>query len=388
MPRLYSTEVLIKNIGAEPLFDEVIMENKNEILQMRERLSKAIFELCALCSVSGSEHRTLDDIKRIYGASFDSIESDAVGNHILFKSCGRADAPRIMIDAHYDEIGFVVTEVLDGGFLRIANIGGIDRAIMQAASVTVYGKEKIDGIIISTPPHLREGGNKLPKFEDLLIDVGLGYTKDELCDLVPVGTPVSFEKRYTDLSCGRLAGPSFDNKACAAIAIDAVCAIPKEELAGDIYLTLTCREETAKRGGAYVCANKIKPDYAMCIDVNLADAPDVPKRESVKMGGGISISYSSSTDRALTRECAQLCEEKNINITKKAEPSSTGTNAVAIAMAAYGIPVVDVGLPLRNMHTYCEVIALDDCISLHSFVKEFAASSELASKFRREEIDI
>ena len=126
----------------------------------------------------------------------------------------------------------------------------------------------------------------------------------------------------------------------------------------------------------------------MCIDVNLADAPDVPKRESVKMCGGISISYSSSTDRALTRECAQLCEEKNINITKKAEPSSTGTNAVAIAMAAYGIPVVDVGLPLRNMHTYCEVIALDDCISLYSFVKEFAASSELASKFRREEIDI
>ena len=106
------------------------------------------------------------------------------------------------------------------------------------------------------------------------------------------------------------------------------------------------------------------------------------------MGGGISISYSSSTDRALTRECAQLCEEKNINITKKAEPSSTGTNAVAIAMAAYGIPVVDVGLPLRNMHTYCEVIALDDCISLHSFVKEFAASSALANKFRREEIDI
>lgn len=360
------------------------MENENK----SAKLKSAIIELSSLCSVSGSEHRTIDEIKRIYGERFDSITSDAVGNHILYRACGRDDAPKIMIDAHYDEIGFVVTEVLDGGFLRIANIGGIDRAIMQASSVTVYGSKTIGGVIISTPPHLREGGNKLPKMESLLVDVGVGYTKEELAKIAPIGTPISFEKKYTELLDGIISGPSFDNKACAAIAAEAIASLDREELAGDIYLTLSCYEETAKRGGAYVCANKIKPDYALVIDVNLANAPDVSARESVKMGGGISISYSSSTDRALTRASSKLCEDNGISFIKKAEPSSTGTNAVAVCMAAFGVSVVDVGLPLRNMHTYNETISLKDCETLHDFVKVFASSSEIAEKFRREEIDI
>ena len=360
------------------------MEKENKSL----KLKSAVIELASLCSVSGSEHRTIEEIKRIYGASFDSIESDAVGNHILFKSCGRLGAPKIMIDAHYDEIGFVVTEVLDGGFLRITNLGGIDRAIMQASAVTVYGNRMFGGVIASTPPHLRDGGSKLPKMEEMIVDVGIGYTKAELEELAPVGTPISFEKKYTELLGDVISGPSFDNKACAAIAIDAVCSLAREELAGDVYLTLSCREETAKRGGAYVCANRIMPDYALVIDVNLADAPDVPLRESVKMGGGISISYSTATDRALTRESAALCEEKGISYIKKAEPSSTGTNAVGLGMAALGVSVVDVGLPLRNMHTYNEAISLSDCDALHEFVRAFASSEKIAEKFRREEIDI
>ena len=152
MPRQYSTEALIKNIGVnfygdnkEKMNEEI--KKEKDISVDREELKKEIKQLSSLCSVSGSEHKTVDEIKRIYGKSFDLIESDAVGNHILFRSCTRKNAPKIMIDAHYDEIGFMVTEVLDGGFLRITNIGGIDRAIMQSAFVTVYGKEKLDGTL-------------------------------------------------------------------------------------------------------------------------------------------------------------------------------------------------------------------------------------------------
>ena len=133
-------------------------------------------------------------------------------------------------------------------------------------------------------------------------------------------------------------------------------------------------------------ANALEPDYAMVIDVNLADAPGVSSRESVKMGDGISISYSSLTDRALTRASAALCEASEIKYTKKAEPSSTGTNAIALGLSGFGVSVVDVGLPLRNMHTYNEVIAMEDCKSLYSFVKAFASSNEIARDFRREEI--
>ena len=359
-----------------------------DIENIKFQLQNEIIKLCSIATVSGFESRATEKVSSMYRDRLDSFYCDAVGNHILLRSCGRKDAVKIMIDAHLDEIGFVVTEVLDGGFLRIANIGGIDRAIIQGAEVTVLGDETLHGVIASTPPHLKGDDDKLPTIDKALVDVGLGYSKEELEKIACVGTPVIFDKTYTSLKNGRLAGPSFDNKACGAIAICAVASLEPSELAGDVYITLSCREETASRGGAYLCANRISPDYAMVIDVNLANAPDVSERESVPMGEGISISYSSSTSRALTRECARLCKEGEIPFTPKAEPSSTGTNAVAVNIAGGGVPVVDIGLPLRNMHTYNEIIALDDCYSLYRFIRAFVTSRELAEGFAREEGEI
>lgn len=372
---------------------ETVKEEKkissHGIYHGRGKLYESIKTLCSLCSVSGSEMLTDGSIRSLYGDDFDEITVDSVGNHLLYKSCGRENAVKIMIDAHYDEIGFVVTEVLEGGFLRITNIGGVDRAIMQAADVTVYGRETLSGVIISTPPHLRAGGKKLPPIESLFVDLGLGYTKEELSKIVPIGTVVTFEKNFKRLLNDKFVGASLDNKACAAIAIDAITRIPREELAGDVYITLSCREETGRsHGGVYTVANRIKPDYAMVIDVNLANAPDVPSRESVKLEGGISISYSPVTSRALTLASAELCEKWKIEYQKKVEAHSTGTNAPAVNLAALGVPVVDVGLPIRNMHTYSELASLIDCCHLWVFVRGFATSMEFAENFKREELDI
>ena len=351
-------------------------------------LKNDIIKLCSCMSVTGFEYRAKDFLIGEYGHLFDSIECDGVGNYILVKKCKKENAPKIMVDTHFDEIGFVVCEILDGGFLRFTNVGGTDRAIMQGADVIIYGKQEIRGVISSVPPHLRDGEGKLPTIDKLLIDVGLGYTKEELEDIVCVGTPIGFAPVYSELLNNKIAGKSFDNKACAAMAIRAVTELDASELAGDVYLTLSCREESANRGGAYVCANKIKPDYALVIDVNLANAPDVSSRESVKMEGGISISVCSATDRALTRCSAELCENSGIDYCVKAEASSTGTNAVCVNLASRGIPVVDIGLPLRNMHTYNEVISLIDCETLCNFVKAFVSDKNIAEEFTEEELDI
>lgn len=365
-------------------------ENKRpEIASDRaELLERDIIKLCSLMSVSGFEHRAKDVLAREYAELFDESFCDGVGNHIFVKRCGKQDAPRLMIDTHFDEIGFVVAEVLDGGFLRIANIGGVDRAIMQAADVIIYGKREIRGVIASTPPHLRDGDGKLPTMDKMLVDVGLGYTREELEQIACVGTPVGFAPVYSRLLNNRIAGKSFDNKACAAIAIRAISEIDSRDLAADIYLTLSCREESAKSGGAYVCANRIKPDYAVVIDVNLANAADVSDRESVEMDGGISVSLCASTDRALTRRAIELCKREELPYTPKAEASSTGTNAVCVNLASCGIPVVDVGLPLRNMHTYNEVISLEDAQTLCDFLKAFSADAEIARDFSEEALDI
>ena len=353
---------------------------------MNNTLAREIFALCSVPSVSGFEGRGTKELQALYEGRFDRIESDAVGNHFLWKSCGRDGAPRILVDAHFDEIGMLVREILEGGFVRLAPIGGLSPSVLQAADVILYGKETLRGVIISTPPHLRSASDdRLPNCEELLVDTGI--PKEELAELLPIGSPVGFAPDYRVLLGGRLAGKSFDNKACAAIAAVAIANIPKEALAGDVVLMLSSFEETSHLGGASAGAFGLSPDYAMVIDVNLATVPDVPKSETVPLGGGISLSVSAATDRALTLASQALCKERGIAHTMIAAPSSTGTNATAVQLVGGGIPTVDVGLPLKNMHTYNEVIDLADAEALASFVEAFVCDEAIAKNFcSREEL--
>ncbi len=351
-----------------------------KIESITEELKREILSLCSFMSVSGFEGRAAEDLRERYGEDFDEVITDAVGNHILIRRCGRVGAPMALIDTHFDEIGMMVTEICEGGFLKIAPIGGLSLPVMQAADVIVYGKETLRGVITSVPPHLRgEKGDTLSPIEELMVDTG--YPIEELEELSPVGTPIGFAPVYRELRNGQLAGKSFDNKACAAVAAYALSKIPREALAADVALMLSCYEETSNLGGAGAGSFGLSPDYAMVIDVNLARVPDTPKYETVPLGEGVSLSISAATDRRLTRMTQTLCEDREIPFVRIAAPSSTGTNALAVGLAGRGIPVVDVGLPLKNMHTYNEVISMTDALSLCRLVEAFATSSALAEEF-------
>ena len=348
-----------------------------------KRLKNDITELCAIPSVSGFERRAQAELFKLFGESFDEMRLDAVGNYLFFKRCGREDAPVALVDAHFDEIGMMVTEICDGGFLRFCNIGGLSLSVLQAADVVVYGKETFRGVIISTPPHLRDGSSdKLAEIDELMIDTG--YSKETLEEIAPVGTPVGFLPVYSQLLCGRIAGKSFDDKACAAVCAAAIADTPSKKLAADVCLMLSCVEETSRLGGVTPAVNRLQPDYAMVVDVNLARVPDTPKAETVPMGKGVSISLSAATDRALSQAVADICRNSEIPHTMIAAPSSTGTNAPSVNLSGAGIPVVDIGLPLANMHTYNEVIDLCDCEALYRLVCAFITDASLAEKFKRE----
>ena len=343
----------------------------------KDKIKQAIFSLCSVMSVSGFEKRATSFIERAYKDSFDEISCDAVGNHLLIKKCGREGAPKVIIDAHMDEVGMIVTEITDGGFLRIAPLGGLDVSIMQAADVIIYGRETLRGVIVSTPPHLKKD-DKLPEPSELLVDTGLD--KKALEELVDIGTPVGFAPVYGEMLNGRLVGKSFDDKACAAIAIYAVANTPREQLAADVYVLLSATEETNRLGGVSAAVFATEPDYAMVIDVNLARVPDTKDFETVEMDKGISISHSAATHRGLTLATEELCRVKDIAYVPVAAPSSTGTNAATVNLVGLGVPVVDVGLPLACMHTYNEVISMTDVCSLASLVREFICSHAIADK--------
>lgn len=340
-------------------------------------LKDLIIELCALPSISGFEKRSTEDLKRIVGDRLEFVTVDGVGNHIFIKRCGKRNAPKILIDTHFDEIGMLVTDIADGGFLRVAPLGGIDPAILQAADVVIYGKQTLRGVICSTPPHLKKD-DKLKSADEILVDTGL--TKEMAEQLIPLGTPVGFAPIYGEMLNERIVGKSFDDKACAACALWAVMNAPAEKLAGDVYVLLSSVEETNRLGGAAAGTFSVMPDYAMVIDVNLARVPDTKDFETVEMDGGISISVSAATHMELTRATQRLCIDKEIPHSMIAAPSSTGTNAASVNLTRDGVPTVDVGLPLASMHTYNEVISMKDCRTLTRLVEEFVCSEQIARK--------
>lgn len=341
-------------------------------------LKEFIPRMAELMSVTGFE---ATDRERLFALTegFDERYADRVGNVWLVRRSGRPNAPKILIDAHFDEIGMLVTDIKENGFLTVTSVGGLDARTLASARVRVYGKEVLDAVITSTPPHLSGDEKKLTPVEELLVDTG--YPTEELKELVRVGTPVGFAPEYRTLGGGRLAGKGMDNKAPAAIAVAALLGTPKEALAADVYLLLSVHEETDKVGGTAVGGFAISPDYAMVIDVNLGYMKGAERRECVEMGKGVSISRSAIVDRRLTAMTEALATREDIPWQVVVEPSGTGTNTEALHLVGQGISVVNVGLPLTGMHTYNEVLDLADAEALARLISAFVCDKALAEVF-------
>ena len=343
-------------------------------------LRELIPAMAGLMSVTGYETYDAQGLTALV-QGFDEDMTDAVGNRYLVRRCHRENAPRILIDTHMDEIGLFVTEVLEQGFLRVTSVGGVDLRTLPSAEVKIYGKVVLDGVIASQPPHLRkkDEGDILTPVEELLIDTG--YPTEELARLVRVGTPVGFAPRYTLLANDRLVGKGLDNKACAACAVSALLDTPAGDLAGDVYLLLSTHEETGAVGGVASGGFRVKPDYAMVIDVNLGRTPKTKKRETVEMGKGPSITRSAIVDRTLTRMTEQAATAAGIPWQISVAATNTGTNTSDLHLVGAGIPVVDVGVPLRAMHTYVEMLSLTDAEQLKALIVAFVTDKAIAEVF-------
>ncbi len=318
-------------------------------------------------SISGQEYRAHDTLKTHLAPLFDEYQTDALGNHYLIRRGGAKNAKKLLLDAHFDEIGMMVSEITEGGFLKVCAVGGLDLRTLQATPVLIYGDEVLSAVIASTPPHLQSGKERsLLDADEILIDTG--YSKQELEEKgVGIGTPIGFATTVRLLQSGRICGRGFDNKAsCAA----AICAAAEAKLPKDwdVYVLLSAKEEI---GGA--CARtagaSIQPDAALVIDGNIGRVEGTHLRETVALGSGVSISLSCVTDRTLTERCITYAKDASIPYQRIAEATSTGTNADLLALAHHGIPCAVVSIPLRHMHTPCEVIALSDAKALTDLLK-------------------
>ena len=255
--------------------------------------------LTEIPSIAGCEKYAAEKIRAQFGGLFDEITTDAARNIILVKKSKKIteNAPRILLDAHFDEIGMLVSGFTDEGFLRVMPVGGVDRGLLPASEAWVYTgehlEEKIYGVFTAIPPHLvTPENNKVPEWSDLLLDIG--YTKEEAQKRIEIGAPVGYYYAGDELLNGRITGRGLDDKSCAAGLICAAAAVPAEELAYDVYVTLSAGEEVGARGAA-CAAWTIQPEFAVVTDVNFALTPGVGGTEGGKLGGGPMISLSAVT---------------------------------------------------------------------------------------------
>jgi endoglucanase len=337
-----------------------------------------IRELTSVMSVTGFTLRGTGRLYELIGDFFDEKSTDRMGNHLFVKRCGRENAPKILLDAHFDEIGMMVTSVKEGGFLTVTGIGGVDTRILQGSEVTVYGRSpdgeerRIYGVVGSTPPHLQKPGeaDRNREIKDLLIDTGL--SADGLRRFAPPGTPVGFRPVFAELRNGIITGKGFDDKACGACIAAAVAGVRAEDLWGDVYFLFSNFEEDgASFGGAATGAFAIDPDVALAADVTFASSPDTKKRETCELGKGVTVTLSPMTDVRLSKLLMSLAAEKGIGVHPSVATRHTGTDAYVINKARAGIPTLDIGLPLRSMHTSAELASVSDCEALRDIVRLF-----------------
>lgn len=339
---------------------------------------------CALSaqpSVSGNEDMAFDGLKEICGGMFDETIQLPTGSFIGIKKSKKKDAKKLLLDAHLDQIGFVVNGYGGKGFLKVAAVGGIDTRVLCANEVNIHTPDGvIEGVFSSVSPHLRQGEKANAPIKTEALSISTYLEEDELKKRVPIGTPVTFKAHPVLLKNDRMASPQMDDKICIAAILLALQQIDVEALEYDIYAHFAGGEEVgyigARTGGWH-----IDPDYAIALDVCGAYGPDMPEwRRDCVLGGGCAVSYSATTDRRFTKNIIEAAKRNDIKHQLLGEPSHTGTDAHALALVREGVPTALISVPLRSMHTYTEVISLRDVESAAELLKAVITEKEAAEK--------
>lgn len=320
---------------------------------------KLLFDICSCMSISGFEYRCEKKLREIVMPYFDEYIGDSAGNHIFVKKSKSANAPKLLIDTHYDEVGLMVKGITDEGFLRVCSVGGVDARIFPASELTVYAPEKeICGVVVKKAPHARtpDEAGKLTAVTNLLVDTG--FSKAELEEMgIGIGTPLGMAKNYISLSDDVVSGQSFDNKSCCAAAVYAVSMLG--DCGCDIYLSMSAKEEVGHRA-ASSAAYTVDPDYAIAIDVGLGLAPSGDKKSNPKLGEGACISVSAILDRKWTETIRGIAKKNEISLQTIVEACGTGTHADEIEAVRLGIPTALLSLPINFMHTGVETLYMSD----------------------------
>ncbi len=317
--------------------------------------------ICTTPGAPGFEQKIRALVLKELEGLVDEVEIDNMGNVYAIKK-GKEDK-RIMVGAHMDEIGFIVTHIDDNGFIRFHTLGGFDPKTLTAQRVLIHGKEDLIGVMASKPIHVMtaEERNKVAKIKDYFIDTGL--PAEEVRKLVTIGDSITREREFIEMGpC--VNGKSLDNRLAVFILLETLRNLKGKEIPFDLYGVFTVQEEVGIRG-ANVSALRINPDFGFGLDTTIAfDLPGASEHEKItKLGEGTAIKImdaSTICDYRMVKYMKQTADKHAI----KWQPeilTAGGTDTAGIQrMTAGGSIAGAVSIPTRHLHQVIEMAHKED----------------------------
>jgi len=342
-----------------------------------ENLKDFLKRLISLPGLSGYETPVREAIAEAWRPLVHELSTSPLGSlHALRRGTGSEPRPRLLIAAHMDAIGLMVSQIVDG-FLRVTEVGGVDARILPGQQVIVHGRRDLPGAIIQPsarllPPHI--GEKSTIDMEYLFVDTGL--PPEEVNALVRVGDLVSFAQAPLELGGDALVGHSLDNRASVAALTVCLWELQRCQHEWDVWAVATVQEEETL-GGGFTSPFSLRPHLAIAVDVTFARGPGVNSDyRAFPLGKGPVLGWGPNIHPALFKALKNLAERLDLPHATEVMPRHSGTDAFAMQVVAEGIPSMVLSIPLRYMHTPVEMISLKDVQRAGHLLAEFIAGLE------------
>ena len=331
-------------------------------------------ELCLLDGTSGREEKIRE---YIIAKIKDKCEYtvDLMGNIIADVKGKLSSENKVMLSAHMDEVGFIVTYICDNGFLKFTSVGGVDSKVVNGRHVTV-GENRINGVIGSKALHLCEGDeeHKVSELSKMYIDIGAS-SKEEAEKLVEIGDAVYFKSDFVEFGNSKIKAKAIDDRVGCAVMMDII----KQELPVDCWFAFTVQEEVGTRG-AFGAAFRVKPD--VCLVVEGTTAADLPSVQGMKKicapKKGVVVPFmdrGAIYDKNLHKFVTKLADENGIKWQVKSMIAG-GTDAQAIQRSRAGVRAVGIAAAIRNIHSPASTASIEDIKGLRTLAQLFLENIE------------
>ena len=324
--------------------------------------------LCRLSGVSGSEDAVRDYIIGCVAPYVNEVTTDAMGNVIAFKKGAKTPAETVMLCAHMDEVGVIVTDITSDGYLKFAAAGSIDGRVLPGKLVSFGG---VPGVIACKATHLYKSAErtKAIKIEDMYIDIG-AKDLEQAQSMVQKGDAGAFDGGFTEFGDGFIKSKAIDDRFGCAVMLQLI----ESELPIDCWFAFTVQEEVGMRG-AYTAAYRVAPDIAIVLEATTAaDIPSVLGEKKVcKLGGGAVIPFMDGGtiyNRELFKALTNLADANDIPWQTKSVIAG-GTDGAAVQRSRAGVKTAAVSLPVRNLHSPSCVGKVSDMDAVLKLARKF-----------------